>query len=89
MTGLLAFLPFVWANTNFLESSIFVHGLFTGEKPEVKKTSNRETTLHGLQSFTNYSIRMLAYTVGGEGVLSDPLYCLTEEDSKSDLCSAL
>ena len=51
-----------------------------GEKLEVKKTSNRETTLHGLQSFTNYSVRTLAYTVGGEGVLSEPVYCLTEED---------
>ncbi|CAG7820270.1 unnamed protein product, partial [Allacma fusca] len=51
-----------------------------GEKLEVKKTSNRETTLHGLQSFTNYSVRTLAYTLGGEGVVSEPVYCLTEED---------
>lgn len=46
----------------------------------MKKTSNRETTLHGLQSFTNYSVKTLAYTLGGEGVVSEPVFCLTETD---------
>ncbi|CAL8129128.1 unnamed protein product [Orchesella dallaii] len=51
-----------------------------GEKGEVKKTNNRETTLHGLRSFTNYSVRTLAYTLGGESNLSEPVICTTEED---------
>ncbi|CAL8129113.1 unnamed protein product [Orchesella dallaii] len=51
-----------------------------GEKGEVKKTSNQETTLHGLKSFMNYSIKALAYTLGGESNMSEPVLCRTEED---------
>ncbi|ODM92162.1 Down syndrome cell adhesion molecule-like protein Dscam2 [Orchesella cincta] len=51
-----------------------------GEKGEVKKTSNRETTLHGLRSFTSYSVRVLGYTHGGESNMSTPVTCRTEED---------
>ncbi|CAL8129109.1 unnamed protein product [Orchesella dallaii] len=51
-----------------------------GEKGEVKKTSNRATTLHGLKSFMNYSIKALAYTLGGESNMSEPVICRTEED---------
>jgi hypothetical protein len=55
---------------------------FTGEKPEVKKTINKETTLHGLTSYTNYSVRTLAFTNGGESVPSESVFCTTEEDRK-------
>ncbi|XP_035702797.1 Down syndrome cell adhesion molecule-like protein Dscam2 isoform X2 [Folsomia candida] len=51
-----------------------------GEKPEIKKTGNRETTLHGLLSYTNYSVRTLAYTGGGESLPSHPVFCTTDED---------
>lgn len=49
---------------------------------EVKRTQSTETYLHGLQKFTNYSIKVLAYTSAGDGVVSDILYCCTEEDRK-------
>lgn len=41
-----------------------------------------ETYLHGLLKFTNYSVRLLAYTSVGDGVVSDPAYCSTEQDGK-------
>lgn len=50
---------------------------------EMKKTTNLETNLHALDKYTNYSVRILAYTKVGEGVQSNPVYCLTEQDGKS------
>lgn len=47
---------------------------------EMKKTTNLETNLHALDKFTNYSVRVLAYTRIGEGIQSSPVYCLTEQD---------
>ncbi|XP_022178264.1 Down syndrome cell adhesion molecule-like protein Dscam2 [Myzus persicae] len=47
---------------------------------EMKKTTNLETNLHALDKYTNYSVRILAYTKVGEGVQSNPVYCLTEQD---------
>lgn len=47
---------------------------------EVKRTSSSETYLHGLYKFTNYSIKVLAYTGAGDGIMSHPLFCTTEED---------
>ncbi|XP_034948275.1 Down syndrome cell adhesion molecule-like protein Dscam2 isoform X1 [Chelonus insularis] len=47
---------------------------------EVKRTSSEETYLHTLYKYTNYSIRVLAYTGAGDGVLSPAIYCTTEED---------
>lgn len=52
---------------------------------EVKKTSSVETYLHTLYKYTNYSIRVLAYTGAGDGVLSPPIFCTTEEDGKNDI----
>lgn len=49
---------------------------------EIKKTASEETHLHTLYKYTNYSIRVLAYTGAGDGVLSNPIYCATEEDGK-------
>lgn len=49
---------------------------------EVKRTSSEETYLHTLYKFTNYSIRVLAYTGAGDGVLSSAIYCTTEEDGQ-------
>lgn len=39
--------------------------------------------ISGLKKFTNYSIQLLAYTRVGDGILSKPTYCQTEEDGKS------
>ncbi|XP_017776462.1 PREDICTED: Down syndrome cell adhesion molecule-like protein Dscam2 isoform X2 [Nicrophorus vespilloides] len=47
---------------------------------EVKRTPSTETYLHGLYKYTNYSLRVLAYTGAGDGILSLPIYCTTEED---------
>ncbi|XP_039277671.1 Down syndrome cell adhesion molecule-like protein Dscam2 [Nilaparvata lugens] len=47
---------------------------------EMKKTTNLETNIHGLHKYSNYSIRVLAFTSSGEGVQSQPVYCMTEED---------
>ncbi|XP_063232283.1 cell adhesion molecule Dscam2-like [Bacillus rossius redtenbacheri] len=55
-----------------------VHGMY--REAEVKKTTNLETNLHGLSKFSNYSVRVLAFTVAGEGVRSEPVHCTTEED---------
>lgn len=53
---------------------------------EVKKTSSVETYLHTLYKYTNYSIRVLAYTGAGDGVLSPPIFCTTEEDGRDRFC---
>lgn len=53
---------------------------------EIKKTTNLDTSLHGLIRFSNYSMRVLAFTQTGEGVQSHPIYCATEEDGKFHLC---
>ncbi|XP_068200860.1 cell adhesion molecule Dscam1-like [Palaemon carinicauda] len=47
---------------------------------EIKRTTNLETNLHGLSRFTNYSIRVLAFTTAGDGVVSNPVFCVTLED---------
>lgn len=52
------------------------------EEVEVKRTTNLETNLHGLAKYANYSVRVAAFTGAGEGVRSQPMYCVTEEDSE-------
>ncbi|CAH0562134.1 unnamed protein product [Brassicogethes aeneus] len=47
---------------------------------EVKRTSSTETYLHGLHKYTNYSIKALAYTGAGDGVISHPIICTSEQD---------
>ncbi|XP_076065820.1 cell adhesion molecule Dscam1-like isoform X6 [Oratosquilla oratoria] len=50
------------------------------ESKDTKITSSTETHLHGLQKYTNYSIQVLAFTSGGEGVRSNPIHCQTDQD---------
>ena len=40
------------------------------------------TTLKGLNKYTNYSITVFASTIKGGGIVSDPIYVITDEDSK-------
>ncbi|XP_063221339.1 cell adhesion molecule Dscam2 isoform X2 [Bacillus rossius redtenbacheri] len=47
---------------------------------DTKITSSSETILHGLKKFTNYSMQVLAFTSGGDGVRSAPIHCQTEQD---------
>lgn len=54
-----------------------------GEFPvETKMTTSKSTSLHGLERWTNYSVSVLAFTAMGDGKLSVPIICHTDEDSK-------
>ena len=44
--------------------------------------SEQDTTLDGLNEFTNYSIRVLAFTSEGDGPFSDALVVQTQQDGK-------
>lgn len=54
-----------------------------GTEVEVKKTTNLETSIHGLNYFGNYSLRVAAHTAVGDGVRSAPIFCITDEDGMS------
>lgn len=57
--------------------------LFVDEKSKDSKiTSASETIIHGLKKFTNYSMQVLAFTAGGDGVRSAPIHCQTEQDGE-------
>ncbi|XP_065205888.1 cell adhesion molecule Dscam1 isoform X13 [Planococcus citri] len=43
-------------------------------------TSSSETILHGLKKYTNYSMEILAYTSGGDGVRTNIIHCQTDQD---------
>ncbi|XP_071438868.1 cell adhesion molecule Dscam2-like isoform X2 [Hetaerina americana] len=47
---------------------------------EVKETSEHLTSIHGLQKYANYSVRVAAFTGAGIGTYSEPISCLTAED---------
>ena len=55
------------------------------ETKDTKITGSVETHLHGLQKYTNYSLQVLAFTSGGEGVRSPVIHCQTDQDSKYEL----
>ena len=52
---------------------------------QAKNTQGTDTHLHGLRKYTNYTLQVLAYTNGGEGVKSAPTHCLTDQDSELSL----
>ena len=41
-----------------------------------------QTTLTGLNKYTNYSITVFAFTIKGAGNVNAPLFIVTDEDSK-------
>ena len=49
---------------------------------DTKITSDTNTELHGLQKHANYSIQVWAYTHVGDGVKSNPIFCITDEAGK-------
>lgn len=51
---------------------------------DTKITVSSETILHGLKKFTNYSMEVLAFTAGGDGVRAPRIYCQTEQDGKNE-----
>lgn len=50
---------------------------------EMRKTTALTIVLTSLKKFSNYSIQVLALTRMGDGVLSQPIFCHTEEDGKN------
>ncbi|KAL1498145.1 hypothetical protein ABEB36_008993 [Hypothenemus hampei] len=53
---------------------------FDEKTKDTKITASSETILHGLKKYTNYSMEVLAYTSGGDGVRTSPIACQTEQD---------
>ncbi|XP_074036525.1 Down syndrome cell adhesion molecule 1 isoform X49 [Leptinotarsa decemlineata] len=53
---------------------------FDENSKDTKITASSETILHGLKKYTNYSMEVLAYTSGGDGVRTTPIHCQTEQD---------
>ena len=52
----------------------------TKETHEAKET---EVILQDLQKYTNYTLQVLAFTGGGDGVKCEPISCHTEQDGES------
>ncbi|KAF7270098.1 hypothetical protein GWI33_016898 [Rhynchophorus ferrugineus] len=50
------------------------------DEMETRKTTALTTVITGLRKFTNYSLQVLAFTKVGDGVLTIPHFCQTEED---------
>lgn len=48
---------------------------------ETRKTSSLIASLTSLRKFSNYSVQVIAYTRMGDGVISPPVFCQTEEDA--------
>lgn len=53
---------------------------------DAKIITTSETILHGLRKYTNYSMQVLAFTSGGDGVKSTPVSCHTEQDGNCEIC---
>ena len=51
-------------------------------QPKVVDAPATDTTLTGLNEYTNYSITVFASTVKGDGNASAPIVVITDEDSK-------
>ena len=49
--------------------------------------SQREVTLDDLDKFTNYVLRVFAFTSLGNGVSSEPVSLKTQEDGKLSMCT--
>jgi Fibronectin type III domain len=54
---------------------------------DTRKTTALTTVLTTLKKFSNYSMQVLAYTRMGDGVISHPIFCHTEEDGELSLLS--
>lgn len=54
----------------------------SGGEIETRKTTALTTVLSGLKRYSNYSVQVLAFTRMGDGVMSNPTFCRTEEDGR-------
>lgn len=67
----------------YFQLNFFLCILLIDEKSKDSKiTQASETIIHGLKKFTNYTMQVLAYTAGGDGVRSAPIHCQTEQDGE-------
>lgn len=55
----------------------------SNDEIDSRKSTELTIVLTGLRKFTNYSVQVLAFTRIGDGILSSPIYCKTEEDGMS------
>lgn len=53
------------------------------QEPHILKTTNQYQTIENLNKFTNYTIRVLAFTKVGDGTKTKPFFCTTFEDVPS------
>ena len=70
----------------------YLHGILRGYRLLFKidedrfyqnvTTLNQSFELTGLEKFTNYSVKVLAFTRIGDGNVSDPVLVSTDEDGK-------
>ena len=59
------------------------------EQTKVVNAPATDTTLTGLNEFTNYSIAVFASTLKGGGNVSKPIIVITDEDSKFNSSSLI
>ncbi|OXA56397.1 Down syndrome cell adhesion molecule-like protein Dscam2 [Folsomia candida] len=59
----------------------------SGDGIETKVTTERDLVLHGLRKWTNYSVTVRGFTVVGDGAVSTPLLCRTDEDVRKIACN--
>ncbi|OXA46993.1 Down syndrome cell adhesion molecule-like protein Dscam2 [Folsomia candida] len=52
----------------------------SGDQIQTNVTTERGLVLHGLRKWTNYSVTVRGFTVVGDGAVSTPILCRTDED---------
>ena len=45
-----------------------------------------DVEINSLEFFTTYELRVLAFTMVGDGNISMPVFCMTDEDGKYSFC---
>ena len=53
---------------------------------DVKVSENRSLEQAGFERYTNYTVRISAYTIKGLGNYSEPIRVITDEDGTYGLC---
>jgi hypothetical protein len=74
-----SFIVFYSCNFSVCHKALIILGHI---EAETKVTSDTNTELHGLQKHANYSVQVWAYTHVGDGVKSNPIFCITDEAGK-------
>ena len=77
-------------NGNITGYKVMYKALPSGsDETETVNASVKQLNITGLNEFTDYSIRVLAFTVKGDGPLSSAITVRTDEDSMSFCCLCL